>query len=110
LDYVGQAPLLAFHAAFDRAFLARAIKTYLNAPFSNAWLDVAYLAAALHPQVKAKSLDEWLAFAGIPAQSRHTASGDALTTALLLQWLVRASRQTQFEALAKLAQQARWMG
>jgi DNA polymerase III subunit epsilon len=110
LDYVGQAPLLAFHAAFDRAFIGRAIKTYVNAPFSNPWLDIAYLAAAVHPQCKSKSLDEWLAFAGIAAQGRHTASGDALTTALLLQQLVRASGQARFEDLQKLAQQARWTG
>ncbi|MFM2398393.1 MAG: polymerase PolC-type [Pseudomonadota bacterium] len=109
LDFIGQAPLLAFHAAFDRAFLARAVKTYLNQPFSNPWLDVAHLAAAVHPKIKAKSLDEWLAFAGITAQSRHTAAGDAFTTALLLQQLVRASGQSEFEALEKLAQQARWL-
>ncbi|MGL4576053.1 MAG: 3'-5' exonuclease [Burkholderiaceae bacterium] len=110
LDFVGQSPLLAFHAAFDRAFLSRAIKTYVNAPFSNPWMDVAHLAAAVYPQCKVKSLDEWLTFAGITAQGRHTAAGDALTTALLLQRVVRASGKTDFEALAKLAQQARWLG
>jgi DNA polymerase III subunit epsilon len=109
LDYIGQAPLLAFHAAFDRAFLARAIKTYVNQPFGNRWMDVAHLAAAVHPTVKAKSLDEWLALAGIAAQGRHTAAGDALTTALLLQQLVRASGQSDFEVLEKLAQRARWL-
>jgi DNA polymerase-3 subunit epsilon len=110
LDYAGQAPLLAFHAAFDRAFIARAVKAYVDQPFSNAWMDIAHLAAAVHPQVKAKSLDEWLAFANVTAQGRHTASGDALTTALLLQRLVRASGHARFEDLQKLAQQARWMG
>jgi DNA polymerase III subunit epsilon len=109
LDYIGQAPLLAFHAAFDRAFLARAIKTYVNQPFGNSWMDVAHLAAAVHPTVKAKSLDEWLMFAGITAQGRHTAAGDALTTALLLQQLVRVSGCSEFEALEKLAQQSRWL-
>jgi DNA polymerase III subunit epsilon len=109
LDYAGQAPLLAFHAAFDRAFIARAIKTYLNQPFSNPWLDVAQLAAAVQPQAKAKSLDEWLAFAGLASVGRHSASGDAFTTALLLQRLVRSSGQARFGDLQKLARQARWI-
>ena len=51
MDYVGRAPMLAFHAPFDRAFLARVTKHYVNQPFDNPWLDLAELAPALEPKV-----------------------------------------------------------
>ena len=60
MDYVGRAPMLAFHAPFDRAFLARVTKHYVNQPFDNPWLDLAELAPALEPKVNFRSLDEWL--------------------------------------------------
>ncbi len=50
MDYVGRAPMLAFHAPFDRAFLARVTKHYVNQPFDNPWLDLAELAPALRAQ------------------------------------------------------------
>ncbi len=53
MDYVGRAPMLAFHAPFDRAFLARVTKHYVNQPFDNPWLDLAELAPALEPKLNA---------------------------------------------------------
>ncbi len=50
LDFVGTCPILAFHADFDRGFLARAVKIFVNEPFDNAWLDLAGLAPVLDPK------------------------------------------------------------
>jgi DNA polymerase-3 subunit epsilon len=112
MDYVGRAPLLAFHAPFDRGFLARVIKAYVNQPFDNPWLDVAELAPALDPKVHLKSLDEWLRHYGIPVSSRHSAAADALATALLLARLLPEARRQGapgFGEMVKLARQARWL-
>jgi DNA polymerase-3 subunit epsilon len=112
LDYVGQAPLLAFHAPFDRGFLMRAIKAYAKQPFDNPWLDLAELAPALEPKIKLKSLDEWLHHYGIPVASRHSAAADAFATALLMSRLLPAARRQGapgFADMARLARQAKWL-
>lgn len=113
LDYVAQAPLVAWHAPFDRGFLARAVRMYVNVPLGNPWLDLAQLAPALAPQVTAKSLDQWLAHFGIDAEARHSAAGDAFATAQLCARLIALApggRPVSFEALQRLARSRRWLG
>ena len=51
--WVGAAPLVAFHAAFDRAMLDRACRSDGRPPLPDAWLDLAPLATVLHPEVRA---------------------------------------------------------
>jgi DNA polymerase-3 subunit epsilon len=112
LDYVGPAPLLAFHAAFDRGFLSRVVKAYARQPFDNAWLDIAELAPALLPKVKLKSLDEWLHHTGIPVAARHSAASDAFATALLMTRLLPEARRQgapRFDDMVRLARQAKWL-
>jgi DNA polymerase-3 subunit epsilon len=112
LDFVGTAPLLAFHAPFDRGFLARVIKFCFNQPFDNPWLDVAELAPALHPKMNLRSLDEWLARFGIPIAARHSAAADAFATALLAARLLPEARRQgapTFGKMMKLARNARWL-
>jgi DNA polymerase-3 subunit epsilon len=112
MDFVGLAPMLAFHAPFDRSFLARVIKHYINQPFDNPWLDLAELAPALSPKVPLKSLDEWLGHFGIPVAVRHSAASDAFATALLMTRLLPEARRQgapSFAAMQKLARQARWL-
>jgi DNA polymerase-3 subunit epsilon len=112
LDFIGAAPLVAFHAAFDRGFIARAVKVYVNQPFGNPWLDVAELAPALDEKAKFKSLDEWLGHYSVPVSTRHSAAADAFATALLLARLLPAARRHgagDFLALQKLARQAKWL-
>ncbi len=112
LDYIGTAPILAFHAPFDRGFLARAVKVFVNQPFDNPWLDLAELAPALDPQAKLKSLDEWLQRYGIEVSVRHSAAADAFATALLAARLLpkgRAQGVEDFGGLQKLARQAKWL-
>lgn len=112
MDFVGQAPLLAFHAPFDRGFLARAIKIYVNLPFDNPWLDLADLAPVLDSETRSKSLDEWLNRYRITVTVRHSAAADAFATALLaVRLLPEAKRQgaNDFVSMQRLARYARWV-
>ena len=112
MDYVGRAPMLAFHAPFDRGFLARVTKHYVNQPFDNPWLDLAELAPALEPKVRLRSLDEWLQHYRIPVSVRHSAAADAFATALLMARLLPEARRqgsVGFNAMQQLARQAKWL-
>lgn len=112
IDFIAQAPLVAFHALFDRGFLRRAIKFYTNLPFDNPWLDLADLAPALDTEARAKSLDEWLQRYGIPVIARHSAAADAFATALLATRLLAEARRqgaSEFVSLQALARNARWL-
>ena len=112
IDFVGSDPLIAFHAPFDREFLARAIKGYIDLPFDNPWLDLAELAPVLYPKAGQQTLDEWLQRYGISLASRHNAAADAFATALLLARLLpEAKRQGagDFFAMQRLTRHARWL-
>ena len=111
--YVGTAPLIAFHAAFDRAMIERAIKAEQAPALANRWLDLEPLAAVLHPGVRARALDEWMDAFGIQCAVRHQAAADTLATAELLLKLwpalcVQCPRPS-FAAAAHLAAQRRWV-
>lgn len=112
MDYVGRAPLIAFHAPFDRGFIARSVKIYVNQPFDNPWIDLAELAPALVPNPLLKSLDEWLSHYRIPVSMRHSAAADAFATALLMARLLPEARRQgspRFDDMQKLARQAKWI-
>ena len=107
------APLVAFHADFDRTLIERACLQHLGRRPKHAWLDLEPLAAVLHPQVKARSLDAWMAHFGITCAVRHQAAADTLATAELLLALwpaaCRALPRPDFKAVAALAAQRRWL-
>lgn len=110
--WLGDAPLIAFHAAFDEAMIGRAVKSTLGHTFSNPWLDLEPVADALHPEVGGRALDDWLAHFGIDCAVRHQAAADTLATGELLLRLwpaARAQRCTTFAQLSQLAQQRRWL-
>jgi DNA polymerase-3 subunit epsilon len=111
LDYVGDSPLVAFHASFDRGFLVRALKGWNRVSLGNAWLDAAELAPALHSDVPGRTLDDWLARFSITVDQRHNACADALATAMLFVRLLsdvpRAERDLR--GLQRLAAHARWL-
>jgi DNA polymerase III subunit epsilon len=115
LDYAGQAPLVGFHADFDRVMIDRAGKEALGLAPSNRWLDLAYLAPALLVQPGAavpQGLDEWMHRFGITNHARHNALADALATAQLLQ-VVLAQALAQGAAtladLLRIEQDQRWL-
>jgi DNA polymerase III subunit epsilon len=111
--WLADAPLLAFHAAFDETLVQRAMKSVLGHRLSNPWLDLEPVAAALQPKVQACSLDEWLEHFGITCALRHQAAADTLATAELLLKLWPAARSqlgsVDYGALQRLAAQGRWL-
>ncbi len=110
--YVGSSPLLAFHAAFDRAMLSGATKARLGSTLRNPWLDIEHVAAVIHPEVKARSLDEWMQALDIRCVARHQASADALASAelFLRLWpILNAQGAGTFGATRRLAQRHRWL-
>jgi DNA polymerase-3 subunit epsilon len=109
--YVGDAPLIAFHAAFDRRLLERALHAH-GSRLRVRWLDLADLAPVLQPGVPATALDDWLALHGIEVAERHRAAADAWATAELLQklWpLARRQRADGFHGLQRLAEARHWL-
>jgi DNA polymerase III subunit epsilon len=110
--WIGNAPLLAFHARFDRSMIERAMKAELQRTLNNGWLDLEPVAAALHPGLGARALDDWLDHFGIPCAVRHQAAADTLATAELLLRLWPAARRqhcASFAGLSALARQQRWL-
>jgi len=110
--WLGAAPLLAFHAAFDQAMIQRAMKARLGRTLANPWLDLEPVADALHPEIGGRALDDWLAHFGIECAVRHQAAADTFATAELLLRLwpsARAQACTTFDKLCRLAEQRRWL-
>ncbi len=108
--FIADSPPVAFHAAFDRALLERAIPGW-----KRRWLDLAELAPALFPGParSCRSLDDWLAAFAIPHLARHDALADAYATAqLLLVLLAEAERQgfASADDLFTAARGHRWLG
>ena len=87
---------VAHYASFDRDML-EALRRRAGGPARAVrWLDTMDLETALHPgkarNAEALKLDRLLAGCGIEAVQRHSALGDAFSTALLLQRQLAALR------------------
>jgi DNA polymerase III subunit epsilon len=110
-DFAGQAPLLAFHAAFDETMIGRHAQEALGEPLTSEWLDLEHLCAVTHPQVRARSLDEWMQRFGIRCALRHQAAADAWAECeLLLRIWPRIAREcASWREVARLAAQHRWV-
>lgn len=116
LDYAQRAPLVGFHADFDRVLIDRAARAALGRVPSLVWLDLAYLAPALlaGPGVAVpQGLDEWAQRFGIENHARHNALADALATAQLLQVVLARAIAAGADTLADLQRiesDQRWLG
>lgn len=112
-SWLGDAPVVGFHAAFDRRLIQRAMLREHGRRFANRWLDLEPIAAAVYPGVAGRSLDDWLAHFGIACAMRHQAAADALATAelMLRLWPAIAAQCDggSLAELAALADQARWL-
>lgn len=94
LAYLRGSIFVAHHAAFDFGILQTAYKKHLGGKLLNKTLDTAQLARRLDDpsgqkqmnaqEAKQYSLDHLCHRFNIPIEARHTASGDALLTAILL--------------------------
>jgi DNA polymerase III subunit epsilon len=110
-DFAAGAPLLAFHAAFDQALIARHARSALGVRFPNRWLDIEHLCGVGYPQVRARSLDEWLAHFGIRCAMRHQAIADTLAECelLLRVWPRVAAECASWRDVERLAAGHRWI-
>ncbi|HEX8543173.1 MAG TPA: 3'-5' exonuclease [Pseudomonas sp.] len=106
MEFVGNSPLLAFHAPFDQHMLGRALKESLDYRLEHRFFDVAEIAPMLFPQANLRQagLDDWTAFFGLQAEERHNASADALVTAELAMILFSHARRQQIDSPAQLEQ------
>lgn len=116
LDFTGQAPLVGYHAGFDRTVINRACKKILGCTLTNVWLDLAYLAPALFSKpgntLPQQGLDEWLHHFNINNDARHNALADALATAQLLQVVLAQAATTgrdTLQDLQQVQQEQRWL-
>ncbi|WP_160104953.1 3'-5' exonuclease [Pseudomonas izuensis] len=106
MEFVGDSPLLAFHAPFDQHMLGRALKDHLGYKLQHAFLDVADIAPLLCPQanIREAGLDEWIDWFKLQVFERHNASADALATAELALILFSRARQQQVHSPLNLQQ------
>ena len=106
MEFLGDSPLLAFHAPFDQRMLARALKQSLGHRLQHPFLDVAELAPLLNPGVHFRhgGLDDWTGHFGLQAQQRHSACADALVTAELALILFSQARRQGLDSLRELDQ------
>lgn len=106
MEFLGDSPLLAFHAGFDQRMLARALKDTLNLRLRHPFYDVAELAPMLCPQADIRNggLDDWTAHFALQVGQRHHASADALVTAELALILFSRARKQQADSLKALEQ------
>lgn len=113
LEFIGDDPLVAFHAPFDAMVLGRAVRRELRRPFRARWLDLADVAPLAWPGRAAGGLDAWLDALAIPMAYRHRAIVDCLGTAqLFLAVLPEAPRLGAASAgrLLALSGGERWLG
>lgn len=94
LEYIGKAPLVAYHAFFDRSMIDRACKKYLGGALDLVWHDLAWILPEIFSDRISGivGLDTWLEQFRIVNFQRHNAVSDCLATAQLLQ--IAMSRAT----------------
>jgi len=114
LDYLGKAPLVAFHVTFDETMIRRALRDYLGFSFRHPWLDLAYAMPGLNPALarRYRALDDWIGHFGIRIDVRHNALADAMATAQLFQVaLAQGARKniTDIAGLRDLEKAQRWV-
>ncbi|HGA2319005.1 TPA: PolC-type DNA polymerase III [Pseudomonas putida] len=109
LEFIGDSPVLAFHAPFDQRMLARALKASLGHRLQLPFLDVAELAPMLNPDtvLREAGLDDWVARFGLQVDERHHASADAQVTAELALILFSQARRQQLDSPLQLEQRLR---
>ena len=106
MAFMGDSPVLAFHAPFDQRMLSRALKDSLGLRLQHDFIDVAELAPLLNPDtvLREAGLDDWIARFGLQVQARHHAVADAQVTAELALILFSQARRQQLDSPLQLAQ------
>jgi DNA polymerase-3 subunit epsilon len=107
LEYLGQAPLVAFAIEPARRSVERAVKSALGVPFRHPWIDLAALLSTLYPEDPCATLPAWLERVGLAAGAVQDPLGNAFATAQLLQVaLVAADRAGLISAAHLMAKRS----
>jgi DNA polymerase-3 subunit epsilon len=101
-SFVGDAVLVAYNAAFDMRFLENAAEA-AGVSFSNPVLDALFLAAYLQQDATDLSLSATADRLGVDVIGRHTALGDAMTTAAIFVKLIDLLKERGIETLGQAA-------
>ena len=106
MAFVGDSPLLAFHAPFDQHMLGRALKDSLGYRLQHPFMDVAALAPMLcpHADLREAGLDHWIKHFNLQVEDRHNASADARATADLALILFSRARAQGLDSPLALQQ------
>lgn len=104
LDFVGKAPLVAYHASFAARRIERAFAESLGVELHLPWIDLAWVMGSLFRQFGDENsrMDVWLAHFDIESIKRHNAVSDAYATAKLLQVTIARAARDGFETPASL--------
>jgi DNA polymerase-3 subunit epsilon len=110
--WVGDSPLLAYHAGFDQQVLQQAFKRQRLARPDWSWMDLADLLPAAFPELEARSLDQWMQALDVRCVQRHQAAADVWASAqLFLKAWPRWHSQglSSWAALTRKADEVRWL-
>ena len=101
-SFVGNSVLVAYNAAFDRKFLEQKA-SQAGVKFDNPVLDALLLSVYLQPDVSDFSLSGHADRLGVEVIARHTALGDAMTTAAIFVKLLDLLNARGIETLGQAA-------
>lgn len=104
LDFVGDSPLVAFHADFDQRLLQRELKDFFGYSFKHPFFDLAEVAPLLNPDhcMRQPRMDDWIDHFKLNVMQRHNACADALATAELLLIFISQARGQGIVTLKQL--------
>ena len=114
LQYIGKAPLVAYHAFFDQSMIDKALVEYLGVKLEQSWIDLAWVLPDFF-QFRTDGrvpLDDWLQLFEIENILRHNAVSDAYATAKLMQVAIAAGNKKGADSPAsflKIEKARRWM-
>lgn len=93
-EFIGESILVGHHIGFDIRFLNKTLQRELLCHLKHPWLDTMLLYLVHTGRVGHYSLEEVADYSNVKVHGRHTAHGDAITTAKIFQKL--ASHLTEF--------------
>ncbi|GGK60055.1 MULTISPECIES: 3'-5' exonuclease [Flavobacteriaceae] len=105
LEYLDDAIIVAHHTKFDITMINQALKRLKIGPLQSKLLDTNYIHKKIAPENRFKklfSLDELCNLYNITMHDRHTASGDALLTAILFLKLTAKFKKNNILNLTEL--------
>ncbi|MBF7731532.1 3'-5' exonuclease [Pseudomonas sp. N040] len=107
MQFLGDSPVLGYHAPFDQRMLSRALREVLDYDLRHSFIDLAEVAPMLFPKagIHKGGLDAWVKYFGLQVLARHSASADALVTAELALILFNRAQRQGIDSLASLQQQ-----